>query len=123
MDRALITFDDALRDVELTIVNTTTHHDAHTLSLRHTVPGIGPILGLVRRYDIHQIDRFPRAQECASSCRLVKCAKVSAGKRSGTSSITIGNAPLTWVFSEAAVLLPPGSSGRAKMPGEIGEKT
>ena len=29
-------------DVERTVVNTTTHHDAHTLSLRHTVPGIGP---------------------------------------------------------------------------------
>jgi hypothetical protein len=35
---------------------------------------------------------------------LVTCAKESAGKRSGTSGTTIGNAHLKWAFSEAAVL-------------------
>jgi transposase len=34
----------------------------------------------------------------------VKCAKESAGKRSGTSGTKIGNAHLKWAFSEAAVL-------------------
>ena len=43
-------------------------------------------------------------QDFASYCRLVKCAKESAGKRSGTSGTKIGNASLTWAFSEAAVL-------------------
>jgi hypothetical protein len=43
-------------------------------------------------------------QDFASYCRLVKCAKASAGKRSGTSGTKIGNASLTWAFSEAAVL-------------------
>ncbi len=33
----------------------------------------------------------------------MKCAKESAGKRSGTSGTQIGNAQLTWAFSEAAV--------------------
>jgi transposase len=33
-----------------------------------------------------------------------KCAKESAGKRSGTSGTKIGNASLKWAFSEAAVL-------------------
>src|SRR4029453_13288031 len=75
-----------------------------TLYLWHTVPGIGKILSLVLLYEIHQIDRFPRVQDCASSCRLVKCAKESAGKRSGTSGTNIGNAPLKWACSEAAVL-------------------
>jgi transposase len=42
--------------------------------------------------------------EFASYCRLVKCAKESAGKRSGTSGTKIGNAHLKWAFSEAAVL-------------------
>ena len=55
-------------------------------------------------YEIHHIDRFPRRQEFASSCRLVKCAKESNGKRSGTSGAKIGNAHLKWAFSEAAVL-------------------
>ena len=43
-------------------------------------------------------------QEFVSYCRLVKCAKESAGKRSGTSGAKIGNAHLKWAFSEAAVL-------------------
>jgi hypothetical protein len=34
----------------------------------------------------------------------VKCSKASGGKRVGTSGKKIGNAPLTWAFSEAATL-------------------
>jgi len=105
VDLALITYyDELLRDVELTIVTTATHHDAQTLSLLQTVPGIGKILRLVLLYDMHDIARFPRGQDCASSCRLVTCARESAGKRSGTSGSQIGNAHLKWAFSEAAVL-------------------
>jgi transposase len=105
VDLALITYDDELlRDVELTIVTTAKHHDAQTLSLLHTVPGIGKILSLVLLYDMHDIERFPRVQDFASSCRLVTCARESAGNRSGTSGAKIGNAHLTWAFSEAAVL-------------------
>ena len=105
VDLALITSDDALlRDVERTIVTTAKHHDAQTLSLLQTVPGIGKILSRVLLYDMHDIARFPRVQDFASYCRLVKCAKASAGKRAGTSGSQIGNAHLTWAFSEAAVL-------------------
>ena len=43
-------------------------------------------------------------QDFVSYCRLVKCAKESAGKRYGTSGTKIGNAYLKWAFSEAAVL-------------------
>src|SRR4029450_5847629 len=104
VDLALITsYDALLRDVELTILKTAKHHDAQTLYLLQTVPGIGKILSLVLLYDIHQMDRFPRGQDFASYCRLVKCAKESAGKRSGTSGSNIGNAHLKWAFSEAAV--------------------
>jgi transposase len=105
IDLALIGhYDDLLRDVELTIVKTAKHHDANTLYLLQTVPGIGKILSLVLLYEIHDIARFPRVQDFASYCRLVKCAKESAGKRSGTSGTKIGNAHLKWAFSEAAVL-------------------
>jgi transposase len=105
VDLALITYYDALlRDVELTIVKTAKHHDAQTLYLLQTVPGIGKILSLVLLYEIHDIARFPRVQDFASYCRLVKCAKESAGKRFGTSGSKIGNAHLKWAFSEAAVL-------------------
>jgi transposase len=43
-------------------------------------------------------------QEFVSYCRLVTCAQESAGKRYGTSGTKIGNAYLTWAFSEAPVL-------------------
>jgi transposase len=105
VDLALITYDDELlRDLELCIIQTAKKHDANTLRLLQTVPGIGTILSLVRLYEIHHIDRFPRVQDFASYCRLVKCAKESAGKRLGTSGKNIGNAHLKWAFSEAAIL-------------------
>jgi len=105
VDLALITYYDALlRDVELPIVKTAKHHDPNTLYLLHTVPGIGQILSLVLLYEIHDVNRFPRVQDFVSSCRLVKCARESAGKRYGTSGAKIGNAHLQWAFSEAAVL-------------------
>jgi transposase len=96
--------DDLLRDVELTIVKAANHHDANTLYLWQTVPGIGTMLSLVRLYDIYDINRFPRVQACASYCRLVKCAKESHGKRAGSSGTTIGTAHRTGAFSAAAVL-------------------
>ena len=43
-------------------------------------------------------------QDFVSYCRLVTCAKESAGKRYGTSGTKIGNTYLKWAFSEAAVL-------------------
>jgi transposase len=67
VDLALIgSYDELLRDVELTLVNTAKHHDANTRYLLQTVPGIGKILSLVLLYEIHQIDRFPRRQDFAS---------------------------------------------------------
>jgi transposase len=105
VDLALITYyDNLLQDLELSILKTAKQHDANTLYLLQTVPGIGKILSLVLLYEIHDIDRFPRVQDFASYGRLVKCAKESAGKRLGTSGKKIGNAYLKWAFSEAATL-------------------
>jgi len=105
VDLALIGhYDHLLNDVELSIVHTAKQHDPQTLSRLQSVPGIGKILSLVLLYEIHTIDRFPRVQDFVSYCRLVKCAKESAGKRYGTSGAKIGNAYLKWAFSEAAVL-------------------
>ena len=106
VDLALIDYDDRLlSDVELTLVQTAKQHHAQTLYRLQSVLGIGKILSLVVLYEIHDIARFPRVQDCVSSCRLVKCAKESAGKRYGTSGKKIGHASLKWAFSEAAVLL------------------
>lgn len=105
VDLALIGYDDQwLSDIELMIVQAAKQHDAQSLYLLQTVPGIGTILSLVLFYAMHDIERFPRVQDFVSYCRLVTCAKESAGKRSGFSGTKIGNASLKWAFSEAAVL-------------------
>jgi len=105
VDLALIDYyDRLLSDLELYSVKTARQHDANTLYRLQTVPGVGKILSLVLLYEIHDIQRFPRAQDFVSYCRLVKCAKESAGKRYGTAGKKIGNAYLKWAFSEAAVL-------------------
>jgi transposase len=105
VDLALIdSYDHLLRDLELHLVTAAQHHSANTLYLLRTVPGIGTILSLVLLYEIPNIRRFPRVQDVVSYCRLVKCAKASAGTRSGTAGAKLGNADLKWAFSEAAVL-------------------
>jgi transposase len=105
VDLALITYyDELLKALELSILQTAKQHDAQTLSLWQTVPGIGKILSLVLLYAIHDIDRFASVQDFVSYGRLVKCAKESAGKRLGTSGKKIGNGHLKWAFSEAATL-------------------
>jgi hypothetical protein len=61
------------------------------------------MLRLVLLYAIHDSTRCPRVQDCVSSCRLVQCARASAGTRYGTAGTTSGKAHLKWAFSEAAV--------------------
>src|SRR5262245_19893479 len=53
---------------------------------------------------MHDMHRFPRGQDCVSSCRLGQGAQEAAGKRLGTAGTKLGNASLTWAFSAAAVL-------------------
>jgi transposase len=82
VDLALIdTYDHLLTELEPDLVQTATAHDAQTFYRLCSIPGVGKILALVRLYEIHDIRRFPRVQAFVSSCRLVKCAKESAGKR------------------------------------------
>src|SRR5713101_3700910 len=105
VDVSLIAHSDQLLGaVELDITRTAKAHDVQTFARLHSVPGIGKILALVRLDEIPDIPRFPRVQDFVSSCRLVKCAKESGGKRLGTSGKKIGNVPLRWAFAEAAVL-------------------
>jgi transposase len=105
VDFALITHSDQLLSaLELSIVKSAKHHDANTFYRLRSVPGVGKILALVLLYESHDSRRFPSVQDCASYGRLVKCAREAAGKRDGNSGPTIGNAYLTWAFSEAAVL-------------------
>jgi len=79
--------------------------DPVTFGLLRTVPGIGPIRGLILLYEIDQITRFPEAGSFLSYSRLVRCAHQSAGKVKGSGGKKIGNAHLRWAFSEAACLM------------------
>jgi transposase len=97
-------FDQFLGEGELSLTRPAKGHDAQTFARLPSVPGMGKILALVLRYEIHDLTRFPRVQDCVASCRLVKCAKASHGKRVGTSGKKMGNGPLRWAFAEAAVL-------------------
>jgi transposase len=126
VDLALITYyDTLLTDLELAIVQTAKQHDAHTFYRLRSIPGVGKILALVLLYEIHDIHRFPSVQDFVSYCRLVKCARESAGKRHGTSGKKIGNAHLKWAFSEAAVLFlrnnPPGQQYLARLEHKHGK--
>ena len=97
-------YDQLLGEVELYLTRSATAHDVQTCSRLQSVPGIGQILALVILYEIHDLQRFPRVPDVVSSCRLVKGAKESNGKRLGTSGKKIGNVHLRWAFAEAAVL-------------------
>ena len=105
VDMALIeAYDPLLDHLERYIVRIANGHDPVSLALLKSVHGIGKILSLVILYEIENIDRFPRVQNFVSYARLVKCAKESNGKKSGTGGKKIGNVHLKWAFSEAAVL-------------------
>jgi transposase len=79
--------------------------DPVTFGFLRTIPGIGPILGLILLYEIDRIDRFPEVGNFLSYSRLVRCAHESAGKVKGHGGKKIGNAHLKWAFSEAACLM------------------
>ena len=97
-------YDPLIAQLERSIIQTAKHHDPVAYALLQTIAGVGRILGLVILYEIENIHRFPTVQDFASYCRLVKCAKESNGKRTGSSGKKIGNAHLKWAFSEAAAL-------------------
>jgi len=67
-----------------------------------TVWGIGKILALTVMYEVGEISRFKKVGNFASYCRLVKTARLSAGKRKGSGNRKNGNPYLSWAFSEAA---------------------
>jgi transposase len=92
-----------LNKIELQIKKHAIYHDPYSYNLLKTVPGIGPILGLVILYEIQDISRFENVGNFISYSRLVKCAHESAGKKSKGNHNKVGNSHLKCAFSEAAV--------------------
>jgi transposase len=103
--RTIEHYEKLLDALERKLEKIATGHDPVNLALLKSIPGVGRILGLVMLYEIENIARFPRQQDFASYCRLVKPAKESNGKSYGHSGKKIGNAHLRWAFGEAVVLM------------------
>ena len=97
-------YDLVLSELERDITASANAHDPVAYALIQTIPGVGRIIALNLLYEIEDINRFPRVQDFASYCRLVKCVKESNGKKMGHSGKKIGNAHLRWAFGEAAQL-------------------
>ena len=102
---ALLPSDDAWRTaLARSIFKTAQPHAAHPLSMRHTVPGLGTMLRLGLRDDIHPSERWPRGQAVASYARRGTGRQESAGQRGEPSGTQSGTAPLPGAFSAAAPL-------------------
>src|SRR4051812_596938 len=105
-DLALIeSYDTQIAALETHLVKSAKVDDPTTFGFLKTVPGIGPILGLVMLYEIDAIKRFAEVGNFLSYARLVACTHESAGKVKGVGGRKIGNAHLKWAFSEAASLM------------------
>ncbi|WP_457573273.1 IS110 family RNA-guided transposase [Desulfolithobacter sp.] len=116
------TYDQVLAVLEQEIIRNAKEYDSTSYALLKTIPGVGRIIALNLLYEIENINRFPRVQEFASYCRLVKCAKESNGKKMGTAGKKIGNAHLRWAFSEAAQLFLKGNERGQKYFQKISSK-
>jgi transposase len=106
VDLALIdAYDAQIAALELYLTRAAKVDDPQAYARLRSIPGVGPVLGLVMLYEIHDIRRFAAEGQFLSYARLVRCAHESAGKKQGTGGNKIGNAHLKWAFSEATCLL------------------
>jgi transposase len=104
-------FDAMIGKLDWAITKHTRDHYTREYNLLRTVPGVGPILGLIMLYEIDDIGRFKSVQDFLSYCRLVKGTVASAGKIKGGQAGKVGNGYLKYAFHEAAVL------GKRRHPG------
>ena len=98
-------YDAQIAELERHLLKSAKVDEPVTFGFLRTIPGIGPILGLILLYEIDRVERFPEAGNFLSYSRLVRCAHESAGKVKGFGAKKIGNGHLKWAFSEAACLM------------------
>jgi transposase len=98
-------YQEQVAGLERHLVKNAKVNDPVTFGLLRTVPGIGPILGLILLYEVDQMERFPEVGNFLSYSRLVRCEHESGGKVKGYGNRKMGNGHLKWAFSEAACLL------------------
>jgi transposase len=96
--------DELIGKVELHLTRTAKVDDVQTYQRLRTIPGCGPILGLVLLYEMHDLARFEQVGQFLSYSRLVRPEHESNGKKLGWGGKKIGNAHLRWAFAEIACL-------------------
>jgi transposase len=75
-------YDQQIHEMESYLVKSAKVDDAMTFGLLRTIPGIGPILGLILLYEIDD-QRFPK-QVIPGRTRLKRCEHSIAGKVKGS---------------------------------------
>jgi transposase len=96
-------FDPIIAQLEQKIIKQAKHHNYRDYALLLSTPGIGTMIALIILYEIHNIKRFKTVQKFSSYCRVVKCERSSAGKRTGSKNQKIGNPYLKWAMSEIII--------------------
>ena len=91
--RLIDAYDAQIATLERHLLQSAKVDDPVTFGFLRTIPGIGPILGLILLYEIDRIGRFPEAGNFLSYARLVRPGHESAGKAQGFGNKKIGNAP------------------------------
>ena len=98
--------DGVIKKCELHLERAAKQHDAENFYRLRGIPGVGKVLAMTILYEVNTIDRFNRVQDFASYARLIRPAKESAGKKTGSGGGgKIGNPNLKWAIAEAAVLM------------------
>jgi transposase len=98
-------YEELIADLELHLQRTVKVDDANTYFRLQSIPGVGPILGLVLLYEVHDVRRFATVGDFISYARLVRPDHESAGKKCGFGKKKIGNAHLRWALGEAVTLM------------------
>jgi transposase len=91
-DLALVeSYDAQIAALEAHLVKSAKVDDPATFAFLRTVPGIGPILGLVMLYEIDSVTPFPGVGNLLSYARLVTGTHESAGKVKGVGGRKMGS--------------------------------
>jgi transposase len=96
-------FDPIIDNLEENIIKQAKHHNYRDYALLLSVPGIGTMIALNILYEIYNIKRFKTVQKFSSYCRVIKCDRSSAGKRTGHKNVKIGNPYLKWAMSQIII--------------------
>jgi transposase len=92
--------DKLLSETEKQIKMRANQHNGTDYSLLKTVTGVGDMLALSILYETHDINRFPRVQNYASYCRVIRVQRSSAGKNQYGRNQKMGNPYLKWTYGQ-----------------------